>query len=149
MHQEIAKDFTIQEMTIGDYDEVLALWKACEGVGLSDADSREGITSFLDRNPGLGHVTRDGNELVGAILCGTDGRRGYIHHLAVSKHHRHRGLGRVLVGRCLDALNRIGIQKCHIFVFTDNTDAIAFWNKVSWTQRMELTIMSRVITNEE
>jgi len=139
--------YAIREMTIGDYDEVLALWKACEGVGLSDADSREGIASFLDRNPNLGHVARDGNELVGAILCGTDGRRGYIYHLAVSKHHRHRGLGRALVGRCLDALHRIGIQKCHIFVFADNADAIAFWNVIGWTQRVELTIMSRSIAN--
>lgn len=149
MRQENAKGFIMQEMTIGDYDEVLALWRACEGVGLSDADSREGIASFLDHNPGLGHVAHDGNELVGAILCGTDGRRGYIHHLAVSKHHRHQGLGRALVGLCLDSLHQIGIQKCHIFVFGDNADAIAFWSKVSWTQRVELTIMSRVIKNED
>ena len=141
--------YAIREMTIRDYDEVLSLWKACEGVGLSDADSREGIESFLDRNPCLGHVARDGSELVGAILCGTDGRRGYIHHLAVSKHHRHQGLGRALVGRCLDALRRIGIQKCHIFVFGDNAGAIAFWNKVSWTQRVELTIMSRSIADQD
>ena len=141
--------YAIREMTIGDYNEVLSLWKACEGVGLSDADSREGITSFLDRNPGLGHVARDGNELVGAILCGTDGRRGYIHHLAVSKHHRHQGLGRALVDRCLSALRQVGIQKCHIFVFTDNAAAIAFWNKVGWTQRVELTINSRSIANED
>lgn len=70
----------IREMTIQDYDEVLALWRTSEGVGLSDADSDEGVARFLDRNPGLSFVARDGEHLVGAVLCGHDGRRGYIHH---------------------------------------------------------------------
>jgi len=153
VHQEIAKSFTIQEMTIRDYDETLALWQNCEGIGLSDADSREGITSFLAHNPGLAFVAREGashsGELIGAVLCGNDGRRGYIHHLAVSQSHRHQGLGRALVDRCLDALRQIGIQKCHIFVYRDNADAIAFWNMIGWTQRVEMAIMSRSIANEE
>ena len=149
MHQEITKGFTIQEMTIRDYNEILALWQNCEGIGLSDADSREGIESFLAHNPGLAFVAREGashrGEPVGAVLCGTDGRRGYIHHLAVSQSHRHQGLGRALVDLCLNTLHRIGIQKCHIFVYRDNADAIAFWNIIGWTQRVELTIMSRSI----
>lgn len=70
----------IQEMTTQDCDEVLALWRTSEGVGLSDADSEEGVARFLDRNPGLSFVARDGEHLVGAVLCGHDGRRGYIHH---------------------------------------------------------------------
>jgi len=70
----------IGEMTIQDYDEVLALWRTSEGVGLSDADLEEGAAGFLDRNPGLSFVARDGEHLMGAVLCGHDGRRGYIHH---------------------------------------------------------------------
>jgi len=70
----------IQEMTTQDYDEVLTLWRSSEGVGLSDADLEEGVAHFLDRNPGLSFVARDGEHLVGAVLCGHDGRRGYIHH---------------------------------------------------------------------
>ena len=115
----------IREMTIQDYDEVLSLWQASEGVGLSDADSEEGVACFLDRNPGLSFVARDGEHLVGAILCGHDGRRGYIHHLAVSKPHRCQGLGRALVERCLSALRGDGIGKCHIFVFADNQDTVS------------------------
>ena len=133
----------IREMTLQDYAEVLALWRTSEGVGLSDADSREGVARFLKRNPGLSFAARDGEHLVGAILCGHDGRRGYIHHLAVSKSHRRRGLGRALVERCLSALRRAGIDKCHIFVFADNQDTIAFWKSIGWAQRVELTMMSQ------
>jgi ribosomal protein S18 acetylase RimI-like enzyme len=133
----------IREMAIQDYDEVLALWRTSEGVGLSDADSEEGVARFLARNPGLSFVARDGEHLVGAVLCGHDGRRGYIHHLAVSESHRRQGLGRALVARCLSALRRDGIGKCHIFVFADNQDTLTFWKSIGWTQRVELVMMSQ------
>ena len=135
----------IREMTIRDYDEVADLWQNSQGVGLSDADSREGVARFLERNPGLSFVARDGEHLVGVVLCGHDGRRGYIHHLAVSKSHRRKGLGRALVGRCLSALRRDGIGKCHIFVFGDNQDTVAFWKNIGWTQRVELIMMSQYV----
>jgi len=138
----------IWEMAINDYDEVLALWRASEGIGLSDADSRESIARFLERNPGLSFVAYDGQHLIGAVLCGHDGRRGYIHHLAVAKSHRRQGLGRALVGRCLSAVQREGIGKCHIFVFGDNKDAIAFWEKIAWIERVELVMMSQNITTD-
>ena len=133
----------IREMVIQDYDEVLAFWQTSEGVGLSDADSEESIARYLDRNPGLSFVARDGERLVGAVLCGHDGRRGYIHHLSVSESHRRRGLGRALVERCLSALRRAGIDKCHLFVFADSQDTIAFWKSIGWTQRVELVMMSQ------
>ncbi len=66
-----------------DFDEVYALWQRCEGVGLGSADSRPNIAAYLDRNPGMNFAARDGETIVGAILCRHDGRRGYIHHLAV------------------------------------------------------------------
>jgi ribosomal protein S18 acetylase RimI-like enzyme len=135
----------IREMTIRDYDEVAGLWQSSQGVGLSDADSREGVARFLERNPGLSFVARDGEHLVGVVLCGHDGRRGYIHHLAVSKSHRRKGLGRALVGRCLSALRQDGIGKCHIFVFGDNQDTVAFWKDIGWTQRVELLMMSQYV----
>lgn len=133
----------IREMTIHDYEEVLSLWQASEGVGLSDTDSEQSIAGYLERNPGLSFVARDGEHLVGAVLCGHDGRRGYIHHLAVSKSRRRQGLGRALVERCLSALRRDGIDKCHLFVFAANRDTIAFWRSIGWTQRVELIMMSQ------
>lgn len=133
----------IREMTIQDYDAVIALWQSADGVGLSDADSREAIGRYLARNPGLSFTAWDGDLLVGAVLCGHDGRRGYVHHLAVRPSHRRKGIGKALATRCLGALAAEGIDKCHLFVFVVNADAIAFWKRVGWTQRVDLDLMSR------
>jgi ribosomal protein S18 acetylase RimI-like enzyme len=138
----------LREMTIDDYETVYAVWKNSEGIGLSDADSKEGIKRFLVRNPGLSYIALDGEKTVGAALCGHDGRRGYIHHLSVLSSHRKQGIGRSLVSRCMFALLQIGISKCHLFVFGDNQDAIDFWKKVGWTQRVELMMMSQYLDND-
>jgi len=135
---------TYRELTLSDYDAVLALWQSSDGVGLSDADSREAIGRYLARNPGLSFTAWDGDLLVGAVLCGHDGRRGYVHHLAVRPSHRRQGIGKALAARCLDALAAEGIDKCHLFVFAVNADAIAFWKRVGWTQRVDLNVMSHL-----
>lgn len=132
----------IREMTIDDYDEVFALWQISEGIGLSTADERDAIAMYLHRNPGTSFVVLDEGQLVAAILCGHDGRRGYIHHLAVKKSHRQSGIGRFLVENCLRELRLLNIQKCHLFVFGENQDAIAFWERLGFTQRLELNMMS-------
>jgi len=133
----------LREMTIEDYANAYNVWKNSDGIGLSDADSKEGIKNFLERNPGLSYIALDGDQIVGAALCGHDGRRGYIHHLAVVNSHRKQGIGRSLVSRCVFALMQIGISKCHLFVFGENQGAIEFWNKIGWTKRVELMMMSQ------
>jgi len=133
----------IREMTFSDYDAVIALWQSADGVGLSDADSREAIDCYLARNPGCGSTAWDGDDLVGAVLCGHDGRRGYVHHLTVRESHRRQGIGKALAERCLVALKAEGIDKCHLFVFANNDNAIGFWKGVGWMQRVDLVVMSR------
>jgi len=133
----------IHPMTIADYDAVLTLWQVCEGVGLSDADARENIARYLARNPGMSFVAEIDSELVGAVLNGHDGRRGYIHHLAVHPHYRRRGIGQELVKHCLVALREAGIQKCHLFVFDGNRNGRAFWQDIGWMERVELVLMSK------
>jgi ribosomal protein S18 acetylase RimI-like enzyme len=130
-------------MTIDDYDAVAALWRACPGVGLSDSDTREGVGRFIEKNPGMSLVAVDGEAVVGAVLCGHDGRRGNITHLAVDPSRRERSLGRALVERCIEALGRESIDKCHVFVFDNNHDAIAFWRAIDWIDRVELRVLSR------
>jgi putative acetyltransferase len=132
----------VSEMTPQDYDAVVHLWKQTEGVVLSDADSPESVASYLRRNPGLSFVAREEATLVGVVLCGHDGRRGYLHHLAVAASHRRRGVGSRLVHRCLEGLRAAGIGKCHIFVFAENRHARAFWHAQGWEKRDELVLMS-------
>ena len=135
----------ISSMKAEDYNQVIKLWQRSEGIGLSDSDSEESIKQFLHRNPGLSRVAALNGKLVGAIMCGHDGRRGYIHHLAVSSQHKRQGLGRALVESCLNELKAVGIQKCHLFVFVENEDARAFWRHVDWTERDELVMVSKYL----
>ncbi len=134
---------TFEAFTMDAYDAVFGLWTACEGVGLSDADSRPNIERFLLRNPGMSFVARDGEVIIGAILAGHDGRRGYLHHLAVHPEYRRRGIGHLLFETALDALRAAGIKKCHGFVFRDNVRGLDFWRAVGWTVREDVRLISK------
>jgi putative acetyltransferase len=136
----------LRALTIADYEAVLRLWQDTEGIGLNESDSRENIAFFLARNPGLSRVAVCGAEIVGAVLCGHDGRRGYLHHLAVAKTHRKSGLGRKLVEDCLADLARQGIPKCNIFLFAANAAGEAFWKHNGWAKRADLQVMQINLT---
>ena len=125
-----------------DYEQVMALWQETEGITLREVDSRDWILAYLARNPGLSFVARDGDVLVGAVLAGTDGRRGYLQHLAVALSYRGRGVGRGLAERVLEALSGAGIAKCHLMVRAENEAAKAFWQHVGWTLRDDIVVMS-------
>jgi putative acetyltransferase len=127
------------------YDQAFALWQACEGIGLSDADSRCNIEKYLSRNPGTSFVVFDGDKLVGTILGGHDGRRGYIYHLAVHPEYRNRGIGRRLAEKCLESLAAAGINKVHLFIFKTNAAGIEFWQKLGWKLRTDISVISRVL----
>ncbi|MBZ5537008.1 MAG: GNAT family N-acetyltransferase [Acidobacteriia bacterium] len=133
----------IREFTMQDYPAAHALWRESEGISLREADSPERIKYFLDRNPAMSFVAYDQDRLVGAALCGQDGRRGYLHHVAVARLSRRSGIGSALVFRCLEKLQTCGIQRCHLFVEQENSDAMAFWRGIGWFERSDLRMMSR------
>ena len=131
----------LRAFRIGDYDAVIALWRRCQGIGLGASDTRSAIAGYLRRNPGFSFVAQRKGKLVGAILGGHDGRRGYLHHLAVATRHRRAGLGRQLVERCLEKLRKAGIQKCDIFVFAGNAEGMKFWTRTGWARRPDLCLL--------
>ncbi len=134
---------TVREFTIGDYEAAFALWKASEGIGLSEADTRENIALYLRRNPGQSFVAEEDGVLVGAVLCGNDGRRGFLHHLAVAASARRKGTGHALIGNALGALAAQGMRKCHVFVISANEEGKRFWRRVGWEERTTLVVMSK------
>lgn len=135
-------EIVIREFTPDDYQQAILLWRASEGIGLSAADEPDAITTYLGRNPGLSFTAWDENRLVGAVLCGTDGRRGYLHHLAVDKAYRHRGIGRQLVEKCHTGLMSMKIDKVHIFVYRENDTGLKFWIEGGYVPRVELSLLS-------
>lgn len=136
----------IRNMQIADYEAVYALWLSCAGMGLNNLDdSREGIDRYIKRNPDTCFVAEDGNEIVGVILAGHDGRRGYIHHTAVSPRYRKQGIGRRLVDAAMRALEQCGINKAALVVFDRNESGNAFWEKLGFTAREDLVYRNRTI----
>ena len=134
------ENMTIRTMTIEDYETVYELWMSCIGMGLNNLDdSKEGIERFLLRNPETCFVAEEDAETVGVILAGNDGRRGYIYHTAVNPDYRRRGIGSMLVDKALDALKSHGINKVALVVFSRNENGNAFWEKVGFTVRDDLT----------
>jgi len=118
---------SIRSFFPADYDAVLQLWESCEGVRISAGDSRPEITRYLERNPGLSFVAEQDREIVGAILCGHDGRRGLIYHLAVTSSARGQGIGSQLVHESCEGLKREGIKRALILVLRDNDLGNQFW----------------------
>lgn len=137
----------IRIMTIADYDAVYALWLSCKGMGLNDLDdSREGIERFLKRNPETCFTAEDGGKIVGVIIAGNDGRRGYIYHTAVAPQNRRKGIAKALVNAALEALRSLGINKTALVVFERNTDGNAFWEKMGFTSRSDLIYRNKALT---
>ena len=129
----------IREMKIEDYDNVFALWKTIKGFGIRSVDdSREGIERFLKWNPGLSVVAEEEGQIVGAILCGSDGRRGCLYHVCVHKEHRRQGIGKNMVVWCMEKLKELQINKVSLIAFTQNDIGNAFWKEIGWTKREDL-----------
>ena len=136
----------IKKLTIDDYDKMYALWLSCKGMGLNDTDdSREGIRRFLDRNPDTCFGAFEADMLIGVILAGNDGRRGFIYHTAVSPEYRGNGVGTALVNAALEALGRLGITKTALVVFGKNEVGNAFWEKQGFTVRDDLVYRNRAL----
>ncbi|WP_239544164.1 MULTISPECIES: GNAT family N-acetyltransferase [Marinomonas] len=132
----------LRKMLISDYDQVTALWGNTESMSLRGADSEENITLYLKKNPGLSFVVEKQGLLVGAVLAGTDGRRGYLQHLAVNAASRGEGLGKQLVNAVIDGLAKQGIAKTHLFVHADNKAAQTFYESMGWFARDEVRMFS-------
>ena len=129
----------VRVMTIEDYDQVKELWNSIKGFGIrSMDDSREGVARFLKRNPTTSVVAEEDGKVVGAILCGHDGRRGCLYHVCVHKDYRMRGIGKSMVAFAMEALKKEEINKVSLIAFTKNDIGNAFWKEIAWTKREDL-----------
>ena len=131
--------YEIRTMTIEDYDAVYELWMSIHGFGIrSIDDSREGVDRFIWRNPTTSVVAVSDGKIVGAILCGHDGRRGCLYHVCVAKEHRMHGIGKAMVVKAMEALKAEHINKVSLIAFTSNDIGNAFWKQIGWTKREDL-----------
>ena len=138
----------IRLMTIDDYEKIYELWMSCEGMGLNNLDdSKEGIERFLNRNPDTCFVAEVEDTIVGVIIVGNDGRRGYIYHTAVKPQYRQQGIAKSLVETAMAALQRIGINKAALVVFERNESGNDFWEKMGFTVRDDLQYRNKALAD--
>ena len=129
----------VRVMKIEDYNAVRSLWMTIKGFGIRSVDdSREGVEAFLKRNPTTSVVAVEDGKIVGAILCGHDGRRGCLYHVCVAQEYRMRGIGKEMVVFCMNALKAEHINKVSLIAFTQNDIGNAFWREIGWTKREDL-----------
>ncbi len=128
----------IRSMKIEDYDEVFAMWLITSKRALSSADSKENIEKYLNRNKGLSQVAICDGKIVGTVLSGHDGRRGFIHHMAVLPEYRRHHIGRALAEKAIQKLTKEGIEKTHIFCYKDNKAGQGFWTDFGFERRDDI-----------
>lgn len=132
----------IREMTIDDYDEVYAMWQTTSKRALSGADEREQLDRYLRRNAGMSQVAVADGKIVGTVLAGHDGRRGFIHHMAVLPEYRRRRIGRALAETAIEKIKAEGIDKTHIFCYRDNEAGQSFWSDFGFVKRGDVFVYS-------
>lgn len=136
----------IRVMTIDDYEGIYNLWIHTPGMGLNSTDdSKEGIDKYLKRNPTTSFVAEDDGKIVGVIMAGHDGRRGYIHHTAVAPDYRHQGIAGKLVDSAMQALDHEGINKVALVAFAKNEIGNGFWEKIGFSAREDLIYRNKNI----
>ena len=139
----------IRLMTIEDYDGVKNLWMSIRGFGIrSIDDSREGVEFFLKRNPTTSVVAELDGRIVGAILCGHDGRHGTLYHVCVAEDCRRHGIGKAMVVFCMEALRREHINKVALIAFKSNGVGNVFWHHEEWKEREDLNYYEFVLNEE-
>lgn len=137
----------IRVMNTEDYDRVYALWMSCKNMGFNNLDdSRQGIEKYLKRNPSTCFVAEQGDAIVGVVLAGHDGRRGFIHHMAVAEHCRRQGIATDLLDQALAALKEEGINKAALLVFNRNEAGNVFWERQGFTVRDDVTYRNKTLT---
>jgi N-acetylglutamate synthase len=134
---------TIEKMTLRHYDAAVKLWAQCEGVRLGKADEREAVARYLRRNAGLSLVAMDEGRLVGTVLCGHDGRRGILHHLAVAKNCRREGVGKLLATRACENLKACDIDRGWILILANNAPARQFWKALGWQESLQVVYAAK------
>ena len=132
----------IRPMTIDDYDEIFAMWQITSKRALSSADERSQIARYLRRNEGLSQVAVADGKIVGTVLAGHDGRRGFIHHMAVLPDYRRRHIGHALAEKAIAKIAAEGIEKTHIFCYQNNETGQNFWRDFGFEKRDDLYVFS-------
>jgi ribosomal protein S18 acetylase RimI-like enzyme len=140
---EVISDYRIERAQAEDLQSMLALWRIIPGLGIGRGDEEEALKAFLAKNPSTCLVLRENERLIGTVLGGFDGRRGYLYHLAVHPDYQGRGYGKQLLQQVIQEFKILGTLKIHLFTFKDNPAAAKFYENQGWEQRQDIIVFSQ------
>lgn len=132
----------IREMTIEDYEEVYSMWLTTSRRALSKADEKPQMDMYLKHNKGMSQVAVVDGKIVGTVLAGHDGRRGFIHHMAVLPEYRRKHIGHSLAQKAIEKISEQGIDKTHIFCYQNNETGQNFWRDFGFEKRDDVFVYS-------
>jgi len=132
-----------ENFNIEMYERVYELWKIC-GITLGSSDTRDQIERVLDYSSDLFFVGIEDSEIIAVVIGAFDGRRGYVHHLAVDPKVQKKGYGRLMMQELHKKFKERKIHKVHLFIEADNEGVIEFYKKVGWHTREDFKMMSYV-----
>ena len=138
----LAKSVRLRALHMDDHAACLELWHQCDGVAVRMWEDASAMTRLIERNPAMSCAAEVAGRLVGTVLCGNDGWRGWLYHVAVDPAWRRRGLATALVRRAQAELARAGIRRVHALLLSGNRDAMQFWSAAGWRQREDLSLVS-------
>lgn len=128
--------------TPADIPAMLELWRAAPGVSLGAGDNEISLAVLIERNPSTCLVLKYQDSIIGTVLGGFDGRRGYIYHLVVHKDFRRQGYGKKLLQEAVKQLEALGADKINLFVLKSNPEAEGFYEKLGWIKRSDIEVFS-------
>lgn len=130
------------------YEEVYDLWKKT-GLSVTRSDSKDRLKIMLERNPNLFLIGLEENKLVAVVMGGFDGRRGFVHHLAVDPLYQRKGYGKLIMQELMRRFKQMNVEKVHLFIEKRNLGVIEFYKKLGWYLRDDLVMMSFVTEQEK
>jgi ribosomal protein S18 acetylase RimI-like enzyme len=137
----------IREFRRGDEEAVVALWMACE-LTRPWNDPRKDIERKLAHSPELFLVGVSDGVVVGSVMAGYDGHRGWINYLAVHPARRGAGVGRALMRAAEERLALLDCPKINLQVRAENESARAFYEAVGY-ERQELVDFGKRLVSDE
>jgi ribosomal protein S18 acetylase RimI-like enzyme len=137
----------IRPVAADDLDALIELWVACE-LTRPWNDPRVDIERKLADSPALLLVGTDGRVVVGSVMAGYDGLRGWINYLAVSPEQRGRGLGRALMDAAEERLAALGCVKINLQLRNTNAAARGFYEAIGYGQDPVVSFAKRLVSDE-
>ncbi|MFW9947394.1 MAG: GNAT family N-acetyltransferase [Candidatus Odinarchaeota archaeon] len=131
----------IENFSLQFYEDVVDIWKKT-GISITSSDTKDQLIVMLDRNPDLCLIAKIDDKVIGVVMGGFDGRRGYVHHLAIHPEYQKRGYGKLIMDELIERLKKKRVHKIHLFIEKQNEDVIAFYKKLGWEIRKDLVMMS-------